>query len=370
MSDYIAGLRADLVEAAARHQEQSALRRRALPVLPKAWSRPALAAAGALAACVAVIVIAVATIGPPSPTPAKPHPVRILPLGTDAFDAVYAGGDLWVAGSDGDVVRVRGGRAISRIHVGTQVKSISSDGRSIWLTTQGGGLKNSSGESHGDLIELDIRTGAITRKIQKLISDVGPVEAGAGAVWFVPDDSQAHDVLERRDPATGRRIATVKFTQNSAMAAGPDVLWGIDGDGTVAEVDPRVNRIVAKTPAVHLNGPEEGQPGKTSLAADGDGVWVAGGARGDVALVQAGRVARRIRIGEGNVSAVARTRDALWVAIGGEGLTARYRVIRVDPDNGRQTGMVELGTLRPTALAAAGKDLWVITLGGRALLIR
>src|SRR5262249_50577302 len=136
MSDYIAGLRADLVDAAARHQERGALRRRALPVLPRAWSRPALAAAGALAACVAAIVIAVTTIGPPTPAPEKPHPVRTISLGTEGFDAVFAGGDLWVAGSDGDVIRIRNERAISRIHVGDQVKSISSDGRSIWLATQ------------------------------------------------------------------------------------------------------------------------------------------------------------------------------------------------------------------------------------------
>jgi hypothetical protein len=69
-----------------------------------------------------------------------------------------------------------------------------------------------------------------------------------------------------------------------------------------------------------------------SLAADGPAVWVAGGTLGDVRLVQAGRVARRIRIGAGSVDGVARTHAALWVVFAALGPGNHYRVIRIDPE--------------------------------------
>jgi hypothetical protein len=125
VSDYIAGLRTDLIEAAGRHQRRGSLARRAMPVLPRAWSRPALAGAFVVAACVAAIVIAVSTIGPPTPAPTKPHQVLSVRLGTEGFDAVYAAGCLWVAGTNGEVLRVAHGRVVGRIKVGQQARSIS-----------------------------------------------------------------------------------------------------------------------------------------------------------------------------------------------------------------------------------------------------
>jgi hypothetical protein len=368
MSDYITGLRSDLVEAAARHQRRGALARTAVPLRPRAWSRPALAAALAAAACVAAVVVAVRALGPPTPAPTQPQRVVSVSLGTEGFDAVYAADSLWVAGTNGEVIRVAHGRVAGRMNVGQQAKSISADADSVWVTASDEMVAGGALRAH--LVQLDARTGEIRQKIPVTTSDVGPVEAGAGGVWFIPDDSQSRDLLERRDPATGRRVSTIRSDFTNGLAAGPELLWGIRRDGAVGEIDPRADRVVAEVPAVHENGPAQNGPGPTSLAAEGDGVWVAGGARGDVAWVQAGRIARRIRIGEGNVSAVARTRDALWVAVGTGTVTIRYRVVRIDPETGRRTGTVQLGHLRPTALVPAGRELWIVTLGGSAMLIR
>jgi hypothetical protein len=373
MSDYIEGLRSDLVEAAARHQDRGTLARRALPVLPRAWSRPALAAALAAAVCAAAIVVAVGTIGPPTRAPAKPHRVASVQLGTGSFDAVYASGSLWVAGTNGDVVRVSHGRVAGRVKIGEQVKSIAAAGGSVWATTLGQVVNGNDGTVRAELVRIDARTGVVTRRFRTVVTDVGPVASGAGGLWWIPDDYYGADVLQRRDPVTGRVVAEIRSKNRFAhwvLEGGTGRLWGVQVDGTVFEVDPGSDRIVATLPNVRQNGVEEQSPALTSLAADGDGVWVAGGAHGDVTLVQAGRVVRRLPVGEGTVSAVARTRDALWVAFAAAGPVPRYRVIRIDPDSGRPTGTVELGGEQPTALTPAGRDLWIVTLGGTATLIR
>jgi hypothetical protein len=373
MSDYVAGLRTDLVEAAARHQRRGALARRAIPVLPRAWSRPALAAAAAVAACVAAIVVAVSTIGPPAPKPATPHRVLSVRLGTGSFDAAYAGGSLWVGGTNGEVVRVTDGRVRARVKLGQQVKSIAAGNGSVWASTLGGNANSTNGTGEASLVQLDARSGAIRRTTRLTVTDVGAVATGAGGVWFIPDDYWSADVLERLDPVTGRRVAEIRSRAHFAhwvLAAGARTVWGVAVDGTVTEIDPASERMVAAVPNVRQDGAAEQAPGLSSLAADGDGVWVAGGARGDVALVQSGRVVRRIPVGGGDVPAVARTRDALWVATASGAPVPRYRVIRIDPDSGRKTGTVGLGPEQPTALAAAGHDLWIVTLGGSAILIR
>jgi hypothetical protein len=373
MSDYIAGLRTDLVEAAGRHQRRGTLARRAIPVLPRAWSRPALAAAAAVAVCVAAIVVAVSTIGPPEPKPATPHRVLSVRLGTGSFDAAYTDGSLWVAGTNGEVVRVTDGRVRGRVKLGQQVKTIAAGAGSVWASTLNGNANAADGTVRASLVQLDARSGAIRRTTRLTVTDVGAVVTGAGGVWFIPDDYYGADVLERLDPVTGRRVAEIRSRSHFAhwvLAAGARRLWGVAVDGTVTEIDPTSERMVAAVPKVRQNGVEEQTPSLSSLAADGDGVWVAGGARGDVALVQAGRVARRIPVGGGDVTAVARTRDALWVATGSGAPVPRYRLIRIDPDSGRQTGTVQLGPEQPTALAAAGRDLWAVTLGGSAILIR
>ena len=68
MSDYITGLRGDLVDAVDRHRRRSRLgtARRRLVVLPRFW-RPALAGA-AIAASVLAALVAASTL---SPSPAR-----------------------------------------------------------------------------------------------------------------------------------------------------------------------------------------------------------------------------------------------------------------------------------------------------------
>jgi hypothetical protein len=370
MSDYLSGLRADLVDAAARHQARGTLGRRALPLRPLAWSRPALAAAVAAAACLAAVVVAVRVIGPPTPEPTHPQRLAVVRLGADPFDAVYAAGCLWVVTAKGEVLRVGDGRVVGRVPVGQLGHSIAADGDSVWVSADAGVFSGAESLVNASLVEIDARTGSIKRKIPKTVSGLGPVAVGAGGVWLVPETEQTSDRLERYDPATGRRTAVVKSDFVQALAAGDNVVWALRDDGAVAQIDPGSNRIAAVVAGATESRNQNGY-GPETLAPDGDGVWVAGGTRGDVVRVQGGRIARRIRVGEGTVQGVARTDNALWAMLETGAVRSSFRVIRIDPETGRPTGSVDLGHRRPTALAPAGRRaLWIVTLDGTATLVR
>jgi len=366
MSDYITGLRSDLVEAAARHQRRGALARRALPLRPQAWSRPALAAAVVAAACLAAVIVAVRAIGPPEPTPTNPHRVEVVRLGIEPFDAVYAAGSLWAVGSKGEVVRVRDGRVVDRLEVGQLGHSIAADGGSVWVTADADVFSGAENLFNSHFVVIDARSGVVKRTLQKRTSGLGSVAAGAGGVWLVPAWAQTDDEIERYDPVTGRRVAIIRSDYLNALAAGDEAVWALRDDGAVAQIDPASNRVVAEVPGASASR----NPGQAALAPDGMGVWVAGGVRGDVVLVQGGRIARRIRIGEGTVEAVARTRDAVWVTLETGAVRSSFRAIRIDPETGGPTGTVDLGHRRPVALAPDGRGLWIVTLDGTATLIR
>jgi hypothetical protein len=367
MSDYIAGLRSDLVEAAARHQQRGALARRSVPLRPRAWSRPALAAVAVTAAVVAAIAVAVTTVGPPTPAPTKPHRVTVVRLGLEGFNATYAAGSLWVTGTNGEVVRVTRGRVAQRAKPADGAGGIAGTRDSVWTSA----ISNDrNGDVRSRLVQFDATTGALRRRLPQRHTGYGVLEAGAGGLWLVPETSQNGDTIERHDPVTGRLVAVIEGAFENDLAAGDNVVWALSGTGDLAQIDPLQNRVVAIVRgATQPLGVNNGATGM-SLAADGEAVWVAGGTRGDVTLVQAGRVARRLRVGEGNVDGVARTRDALWVTFAKPGIGTRYQVIRIDPETGRQTGTVDLGHRLPTALVPAGRDVWIVTLDGTATLIR
>jgi hypothetical protein len=367
MSDYIAGLRADLVEAAARHEQRGAVRRRALPVLPRAWSLPALAAVAVTAAAVAAIAVAVSIVGPPTPAPTKPHRVTVVRLGLEGFNATYAAGSLWVTGTNGEVVRVTRGRVALRQTLADLAGGIAGTRDSVWTSAI---ADPGTGSISSRLVQLDAATGALKRRLPKHDTEYGPLDAGAGGLWLIPETSQNGDTIERHDPVTGRLVAVIEGAFNNDIAAGDNVVWALSSTGDLAQIDPLRNRIMAIVHGVtQPSGVNNGATGM-SLAADGEAVWVAGGTRGDVALVRAGRIAQRLRVGEGSVDGVARTRDALWATLATPVPGTRYRMIRIDPETGKQTGTVDLGHRQPTALVPAGRDLWIVTLDGTATLIR
>ena len=105
MSDYISSLREDLVEAAARQQQQSPAARVARPLHPRNWSPLALAGTAAALVAVVVVVLGLRAIQP-LPRPTDAQIVTTVRLGGTPRDAVAVGSALVIADYDGRVYRV------------------------------------------------------------------------------------------------------------------------------------------------------------------------------------------------------------------------------------------------------------------------
>jgi sugar lactone lactonase YvrE len=366
MSDYITGLRADLVEAAARHQHRGSLARRALPVLPRAWSRPALAAVAVTAACVAAVVIAVSAIGPSVPRPTRRHVAVSAKIADSVFDAVLSGGALWVTDFNEGVVRVdpASGRVLDRIALAKSATTIGAGQRRLWALIDG-----TTGAS---MAQIDPRSGrVIARHGVAQASPFGVFTVDAGGLWL-PASPPA--IAMMRVPAPGRaptallRLGTDEYVVGAV--ATPGTLWVVTDHGMLVEADNLSGRIVESLPHAvtgsHGNGANEFPV--NGLAADADGVWAVDQDRAVVVRFSSGHIVQRIRTG-GYPEAIALARGSLWVAVA-DTARRRYRVVRFDPSSGRSTGSADVGYHVPKALVPSSHGLWVVASDGTALLVR
>lgn len=136
MSDYISELRRDLVGAAAREQGRGRAGRVARPLRPRAWSRPALAGALAIAAVLVAVVLTLTRVAPP-PQPADPKVIATVRLDGQPRDAVLAGGSLWVADYEGRVLQVDPvrRRVRARIDVGGTPLAVAAEGDRVLVVS-------------------------------------------------------------------------------------------------------------------------------------------------------------------------------------------------------------------------------------------
>jgi hypothetical protein len=358
MSDYITGLRADLVDAAARHGRRRRLRRVPAALNSRAW-RPATAlGVAAVAASVVAVVIAVSTLAPPHPNPGRLQIVAEVRLDGQPQDAVLAGGSLWVSDFSGAVVRVdpAGRRVVERIPVGGDSRAIVAGDGGVWVTST-----NEDGDgSH--LSRIDPHTGRVVDRVP-VDGYVTSIADAAGGIWLV-DQHRAR--LDRIDPASHAPTARVRFPRAVEVTAAGDTLWARGGDGTVVAVDGELGRIVQRLRGVAFS-PEPDAPNALA-AADADEAWVASWNTGAVLQIRAGRVVRQVAVGAAP-GPVARTDDTVWVA-SRDDAHHRYRLSRIDPARGTITGTIELGNHAPRALVPAGSGLWVIAADGTALLVQ
>jgi hypothetical protein len=357
MSDYITGLRADLVDAAARHGHRRRRRRVPASLNPRAW-RPATAlGVAAVAASVVAVVIAVSALAPPQPHPGRLQIVAELRLDGQPMDAVSAGGSLWVADFSGKVIRVdpAGRRVVARIPVGGNPRAITAGEGGVWVASTNDDTDGST------LIRIDPRTARVVERIP-VDGYVATIANGAGGVWVV---DLHRPRLDRIDPVSHALTARIPFPRAGALTAAGNTLWARGDDGTVVAVDGDLGRIVQRLRDVAFSS-EAGV--LNALAADADEAWVASYNTGAVLQIRAGQVVRRIAVGPAT-GPVAVTDDTLWVA-SGDDARRRYRLSRIDPDQGNITGTIELGNHLPKALIPAGPGLWVIATDGTALLVQ
>lgn len=369
MSDYISELRRDLVDAAAREQAAGRAARAVRPLRVRAWSPTAVAGALATAALLLAVMLTLTTLAPP-PKPSDAKIVKTVHLGGQPTDAVLAGGSLWIADFEGRVLRLDPAtrRVRARIGVGGTQRSITAGGGAVWVLTN----DSETGATSSHLVKLDARSGRVLARVPTKGYD-GPLAFGAGGLWLYGNKHNGD--VERIDPDSFERTAFFRFDTGSGLSVAADAVWTLRA-GRVLRIDPvtgrvtRVPGVLAPSPlgSPRVGGIAEGLgDADGDVLADHDGAWVTGGDDGLLSRIEGGRVTRRIAVGV-LAGAIAATPSAVWVSAS-RTLQDGDEVVRVDPEDGRVVQRIDLGDRVPIALVPVGKDLWVITSGGEAMLV-
>ncbi len=347
MSDFITGLRSDLVEAAER-LERRRLPRAAWPLHPRMWAPTAARAALAAAACAIAVIGALTVFKPSPPQPQRLKAIAVLNLGGVPAWATAAGGSIWIGDQNDGLARIDPRtRAVARIAMGGDGAGLAGGGDTLWAGRNAGGAVT--------FLRLDPATGRIRARLPAR-RDVGSIEVAGGALWA---SNAARATLDRLDPATGRVTARVPDAKSAVLAGSSRALWSLDTNGTLVEIDAATGRVlhrVSRVVPLAMGGADLGGP---MVAADATGAWVSDARSGTVTRVERGRVVRRVPVALG-ASRLALTPGGLWVSYGG----GRFGVARVDARTGRITATADLGTDPPRLLVAIGDELWVIGIDG------
>jgi DNA-binding beta-propeller fold protein YncE len=366
VSDFIAGLREDLVDAAARERRRGGLGRGGVAWHLRSWRPAAAVGAMAVAVSIAAIALAVVALAPPSQRAGRPHVVAVVRVGGSPVGAAFGDGSLWVADFRGTVARVdpATGRVRARIHFAGQPQTIAAGRSGVWVRTpdanpapKGGGLL----ASH--LLRIDPRTNHVVARIGLGGGDglaVGPDAVWAARRFTMPEG------IDRIDPRRASVTARIGLANVDVVAQAAGRLWAIQHDGTVVEVDAATGHVVRRWPQL---APSAAGGTAPKLAVDGDSVWVLSTVNAQIVRIEAGRVVQRIAVDPAVAPLLAGGRDGLWIATG-DALGHNNRVMRLDPDTGKVTATLTIADHRPTALVAAGRTIYVVTADGRALVVR
>jgi DNA-binding beta-propeller fold protein YncE len=358
MSDFITGLRGDLVEAADRHARRGRLRRSRLRL--RGWRPQALLPAIAVAATVVAVVVAVRALSPPQT--AALRVVVELRVGGQPFDAAGLDGSLFVADFGGRVVRVdtRGRRVAGATPVdGDPVSVAVASDRVLVLAAADGSTPRAQ------LYTLDRASGRITDTLPLGAAAASEIAVdGSGALWYVPDEHRP--AIERLDLTTGRPMVRVPFREAATLVVGGDLVWALGQDGTVIAIDATTAEVVQRLPQV-AGTIDVSAPVTNAIAADARGAWVADQRDSRLLRIEAGRVVRRVPLA-GEARSVAVAGDELWVGYGDD-VRRRYGVARIDPGSGKVLSSFDLGTRDPRALIPEASGVWVVASDGTALLV-
>jgi hypothetical protein len=358
MSDYIAELRRELVDAAERERRRSAPRR-ALARSRRAFV-PVLA--GAAVAVLAGLVISLLGREQPAPSPAGPRIVGAIPIGGVPEGAAVGAGSVWVSGDDGLVRRVdpRTRGVIASVRAGTRAVAVTASADAVWVMAA------------VDPANQQLRLMRIDPAGDRVVARIG--EFGwQGAILAATDDAvwlqrlqEAPSSLRRVDPATNRVEGASGRDWRTAMAVSEDRLWTLSSGGVLEWRDASTGRLLGRRSGFPPRRP--GGPWQHTLAADSGGAWVATGQDGAITRVSRdGDVVLRAEVGANGPIALAG--GSLWVTRN-DGTDRDVQLARVDPATGRVTAQVPVDARVPRQLLAVGDDLWAVVSDGTALVIR
>jgi sugar lactone lactonase YvrE len=182
--------------------------------------------------------------------------------------------------------------------------------------------------------------------------------AGAGALWVAAGDKNA---VLRVNPATelqeGAPIPVPgsinTYLHELGVSFGAGQVYVISSGGTIARLDPAVNKVVA-----HVPGPADSGGVGPLLAADPHGLWVASSAGIDhLAPRQLSPVSPTVP-GPQYPNAVALGAGSAWVTD-----ESGDSVWRIDADLGRLDHTIPVGG-RPSAVTVGAGAVWVATVDG------
>jgi branched-chain amino acid transport system substrate-binding protein len=201
--------------------------------------------------------------------------------------------------------------------------------------------------THTEPLPKFVQTPAAVVSGESLVLGVSQLAVGAGAVWVINPDTS----VSRIDPRTGERVATIPATAGSAIAAGDEGVWVLDGETTaVFRIDPKTNEVGQR---IALNTSD-----LTGLAVGGGSVWATDLEEGLLWRIDPGPdpISQTIKVGFG-VTAVAYGGGAVWVTN-----FVRDELLRVDPQTNQVTARIPLaGT--PPSVAADDETAWVSIVG-------
>ena len=347
MSDFLAGLRAELLDAHAAHHRRGRVRRvaRALVARPA----PALAAATCAAAVVAAL-LALPLSRPPDR--ASVRVLDVIRVGADPTDAVAAGGSVWVTTRSGFVrVDARTRRVEDRQSLGGLPVTVAAGPAGVWARTAAGEGGTVARLGGGPVIE---------------VGNGNALAVGATTVW-APDVELPPEGLRRIDAATGRDEGLVDRLGIYALAVAGDDLWAVANNGSVLRLDAETGRVRARWPGIAISA----GTADPALVADERGAWVlrtGQGADSQAIRLEGDRVVRRVPV-DGTVQPVlAATPDGLWIATD-DPLRGRSALVRLEPRTGRVTAHVGLDRRSVTDLVAVGDDVWAVARDGTIVVV-
>jgi len=356
--DFIAGLRGDLVEAAARERARGRAGRAARPFLPRAWSPRIVLRAAAAAVAAAAFVVAVLALAHPRPAePARPRIVGTIPTGVAPFCESYADGRLWIADSAGGLVTIdlARRRVTGRVRVGASPTGIVGGRDGVWERMDSGGASR--------VVRIDPATGRTSAQVG--------VGRGAGLavderfVWAPTNASSAPAGIDRIDRARGVVTRRLPVAGAVDVVSAGGILWAPTRGGALLEIDATTGRVLERFPDV-------APAGASAMVAADRGMWLLDTQGSEIVRFAGRRIVDRIPVDPDTQPLLARTRSGLWTVTGGPGsVTAEpTRLVRIDPDTHRVTGTVGLGGQSVQALLGAGRDLLAVTDRGRVIVVR
>jgi ABC-type branched-subunit amino acid transport system substrate-binding protein/streptogramin lyase/predicted Ser/Thr protein kinase len=268
----------------------------------------------------------------------------LLAAGTAAITMVGGDDGEYVPPPRNGIAAFDGGDAqlASFTQTSTRPSSLAVGDGSLW----------SLGLDGKTLLRLDAATREVERRF-KLDSGAGSIAAGAGAVWLDGDGE-----LRRMDPRTGRILSITKLPSGGVypgdvpaqnwnypqVTVGAGAVWVINEDRSVSRIDPATGRRVA---TIRVDA--------VTIAAGREGVWfVSGDETRTLGSIEprTNRPGQKIRVGAQNLSAVAVGGGRVWASAEGDGL-----VWRIDPGRDPLLRSIDVG-VGVTFLAYGGGAVW------------